>query len=68
MAHHQLVISDRGTSADRMQRTVTRPKAWFRVVRPMFKRGRAWQPGERIQLDPDTGERAADRGDVTPDG
>jgi len=67
MAHHQLVISDRGGSVDKIRRTVTRPAAWFRVLRPMFKRGRLWEPTERIQLDPDTGARAATRGDVTPD-
>jgi len=67
MAHHSLIISDQGRSVDTTNRRLVRPMAWFRVLVPIFKRGRLWQPQERIQLDPDTGARATEQGDVAQD-
>jgi hypothetical protein len=40
------------------------PREKYEVVNPLFKRGRLWKKGTRIDLDADTASRFLETGDI----
>lgn len=66
MTHHELVIHDGAETQDAMAPPVVEspPPKGYRVVNELFKRGRAWAPGEVITLDAATASRFIEAGDI----
>lgn len=52
--HYQLHIMDGSTSADRVEGVSPVCRQWYEVIRPLFKRGRLWREGEKIELEQGT--------------
>lgn len=37
---------------------------YYEVVKPLFKRGRTWEPGEHIKLEREAAQRFLDQGEI----
>lgn len=63
--HHELVIHDGAVAQEQIGQTVALPAPQtYEVVRPIFKRGREWRPGDVLDLDPTTAVRFLEAGDI----
>jgi hypothetical protein len=68
MVMHRILIEDGTTNVaagDLIVPTITDMRSEeYEVVVPIFKRGRLWETGERIDLHPDTAARFIARGEL----
>lgn len=64
MALIRMSIGEQATVTDSVRPPAVHPTEAFRVLRPVFKQGREWAPGETIRLNPETGARFVASGDM----
>jgi hypothetical protein len=64
MTHHDIDIADASGLEEGLGSAPEPQRETYRVVNPLFKRGKLYKRKSKIELDPDTAARFIETGDI----